>query len=379
VTLPANFTAGKIYLPNGTFGLAAILSGAFAGGIVPYTTTETFTTVANAEAGIQVVGIFTLTPVNGVQVLRASGNTAPTEALTWSGNSAFFDSGIILTGRIDTFALTITHPGTYAYTMSFETLTGLVIDTTSGTIIVQASTIPTGSSGGGGLSKDNCPKGDNSPSYYDGTCGNSKDTTSQEPASTNDESSSNKAKENVSLEKCSIKGSTYPLEQNTAYLYACDQDITTMRTIQSARVEDQITRAELAKMISQYAISILGKKADLTKDCSAFSDSIASSSQDLQDHMILSCQLGLMGLKGNEYVIDDFRPNDYVTRAEFGTVFSRLLRDDKYQIMDDGPYYIGHLDALKKAGILINTDPNIFEIRGRIMLMMYRVSTSSID
>ncbi|GHV22093.1 hypothetical protein FACS189428_3590 [Clostridia bacterium] len=106
-------------------------------------------------------------------------------------------------------------------------------------------------------------------------------------------------------------------EQLLAYQWALKNGITTMQTLQSARVEDKITRAELAKMISQYAISILEKKADTTKDCSAFSDSIASYNKEMKDYMVLSCQLGLMGLKGNEYVADDFRPDDYVTRADF--------------------------------------------------------------
>jgi hypothetical protein len=38
----------------------------------------------------------------------------------------------------------------------------------------------------------------------------------------------------------------------------------------------------------------------------------------------------------------------------------------------DGPYYEKHLAALKEAGILTEDDPTIQEVRGWVMLMMYR-------
>lgn len=49
-------------------------------------------------------------------------------------------------------------------------------------------------------------------------------------------------------------------------------------------------------------------------------------SEEMQEYAILSCQLGLMGQN-----ITKFRPNDIVTRAEFGTILSRMLRGDKYE------------------------------------------------
>jgi len=69
--------------------------------------------------------------------------------------------------------------------------------------------------------------------------------------------------------------------------------------------------------------------------------------------------------------IDEFNPNGMVTRAEFGTVFSRALFGDIYN--GSNPYYKDHLQALKDAGIMNDiSNPNAREIRGYVMLMMKR-------
>lgn len=117
----------------------------------------------------------------------------------------------------------------------------------------------------------------------------------------------------------------YPSEENDAYMYACDNDITTMRTIQKARMNDYITRAELAKMISQYAVKELGLVPNTDKDCSAFEESNVLQTKEMKDFMIIACQLDIMGIKPNKLPLEDFRPNDTVTRAEFGTVMSRMM------------------------------------------------------
>jgi hypothetical protein len=78
-------------------------------------------------------------------------------------------------------------------------------------------------------------------------------------------------------------------------------------------------------MISQYAINILGKKPDPSKDCSAFLGSISGYNEEMQKHMILACQLNIMGILYEGTPMKDFLPDDYLSRADFGTAFSRLL------------------------------------------------------
>ncbi len=76
-----------------------------------------------------------------------------------------------------------------------------------------------------------------------------------------------------------------------------------------------------------------------------------------------------MGLMGQD--ITAFKPNDRVTRAQFGTVLSRALYGESYN--DGDPYYVRHLQALKEAKIMNDVStPNASEVRGYVMLMMMR-------
>jgi hypothetical protein len=68
-----------------------------------------------------------------------------------------------------------------------------------------------------------------------------------------------------------------------------------------------------------------------------------------------------------------FDPNQTVDRAQFGTILSRLLRGNENN--GGTPYHQQHLAALKKSGIMTKIDtPNQKELRGRVMLMMQRVT-----
>lgn len=141
---------------------------------------------------------------------------------------------------------------------------------------------------------------------------------------------------------------------NNAYLYAYQIGITTMNTIQEANMTGNLIRAHMAKMMVAYAIKVLGKTIDTTKTCT-FND-IAGQTTELKNYIKRSCQLGLMG-QG----ITSFNPEGEVTRAQFGTVLSRAL----YGTGNDGgdPYYLNHLTALKNAGIISKTIPDMKEIR----------------
>jgi hypothetical protein len=119
-------------------------------------------------------------------------------------------------------------------------------------------------------------------------------------------------------------------------------------------------------MISQWAEKEMGVKVDETAVCS-FSDTNTAEG-DLATYVVKACQMGLMG-QG----IEKFRPNDQVSRGEFGTVLSRAIWGDKY----DGatPFYTKHLQALQEAGIMNNiSEPNNAEVRGWVMLMLERAS-----
>ncbi|MDR0607726.1 MAG: hypothetical protein LBG52_05285 [Candidatus Peribacteria bacterium] len=147
-----------------------------------------------------------------------------------------------------------------------------------------------------------------------------------------------------------------------------------MRTIQEARLHDRLTRAETAKLISQYAINIRGKQANTTKDCSNFQKSIESyKGSDLYDFMTTSCQLDIMGINPDRSAIPDFMGEYFLQRKDFGTVFSRLLWGEANESMNTGDnYWDGHLQALLKQGIITNRDASLFEVRSRVFLQLYR-------
>ena len=78
-----------------------------------------------------------------------------------------------------------------------------------------------------------------------------------------------------------------------------------------------------------------------------------------------------MGINADGSALESFNPYGLVSRAEFATVFSRVLFGSKYNTTEWN-YYDLHLAALKEAGILSNDTPTIQEVRGWVMLMMYR-------
>lgn len=72
-------------------------------------------------------------------------------------------------------------------------------------------------------------------------------------------------------------------------------------------------------MISVFAITFAGLMPDTHKQCTF--DDISNQSAEMKFYIKLSCQLGLMGID-----MAEFDPNTKVTRAQFGTILSRVIR-----------------------------------------------------
>ena len=158
-------------------------------------------------------------------------------------------------------------------------------------------------------------------------------------------------------------GGEYSTELQQAYNWTYENKITTMNSIDKANMNWNITRQELAKMISNYATNILWRTPDTTKPC-LFPDS--NIIPDLVPYVTESCQLWLMG-----QWVSSFKPTDPVTRAEFWTILSRALWWDKYEWWST--YYENHLKALKSEWIMNKIEtPMDKEVRGFVMLMLMR-------
>ena len=169
---------------------------------------------------------------------------------------------------------------------------------------------------------------------------------------------------------CALCVGATSTEFQDAYSRAKLNGITTMNTIEWARMNDWLTREEMAKMISNYAVNILWKTPDTTKSCYFVDSNI---NPDLVQYVTESCQLWLMW-----QWVTSFRPKDSVTRSEFWTVLSRLLYWSTYEWWEQ--YYTNHLKALQINWIMSDiSNPYMAEVRWYVMIMMQRSSLKEID
>lgn len=163
----------------------------------------------------------------------------------------------------------------------------------------------------------------------------------------------------------------YSDELQGAYDYAYGIGATTQSTIDSANMYGNLIRAHAAKILVNYAKEVLNRTPDTSVEVN-FSD-IADQSTELQGYIVEAAQLGIMGVNPDGSVADKFNPNGVVTRAQFGTVLSRILYGDKNE--GGTPYYMNHLNALKDAGIMKNvSNPDATEVRGYVFLMLQRAA-----
>jgi hypothetical protein len=97
------------------------------------------------------------------------------------------------------------------------------------------------------------------------------------------------------------------LELQTAYAFAFGLGITTMPNVSQSRMCDGVIRAELAKMVANYAMQVHSLVPDQNRVCT-FAD-ITNQSFEMQYYIRLVCQLGIMGVG-----LTNFEPNGLVDR-----------------------------------------------------------------
>ena len=163
-----------------------------------------------------------------------------------------------------------------------------------------------------------------------------------------------------------IMNNWFTREMNNAYKFAHDNWITTTNSIEKAKMNSPLTRIQMAKMLSNYAINVLWQQP--TKNVvPKFNDISDQLNKQYDNAVTLSYQLGIMGqnMKNN-----NFRPNDEVTRAEFATALSRML----YWTSDWNPYYVTHIKKLLNEWIITKGEPTIKEKRWYVMIMLMRTT-----
>lgn len=158
-----------------------------------------------------------------------------------------------------------------------------------------------------------------------------------------------------SVLQCEVKDTTkYPKDLLDAFAWAYQYKITTICPIEKANLDGALLRRHMAKMISEFAIQILGMKPDLKKTCK-FAD-IADQTKEMKDYIKLSCQLWVMGYHADgKTKKKNFEPNKAMTKAQFATLLSRLLWESTFNNADGTSYWTEHIKALKNAEILEST------------------------
>ncbi len=165
------------------------------------------------------------------------------------------------------------------------------------------------------------------------------------------------------------KWNNFTLEFNEAYNYAKENWITTKPSIESANMYGNLTRIQMAKMLSNYAINVMWLKPDDSR-VNKFKDVSDKLNAEYNNAVTLSYQLWIMW---QNMPNNNFRPNDEVTRAEFVSAFSRMLyntSDGEYR--STSKYYIHHMEKLEAEWIVTNTNPKMKEKRWYVMIMLMR-------
>ena len=201
------------------------------------------------------------------------------------------------------------------------------------------------------LRKDVCPDWDFSDSYYDWLCENPKG-----------------------------HGSANCDDNDTLCLYnwAFSYDITTIDTFEKSNPDWYVKRWHMAKMVVNFMINVLWKNlpSKTSYECQTLkAGNWWWESQEIHDYAIKSCMLWVMWINMPN---NEFRPNDIVNRAEFGTILSRIIWWSKYNIKhtDTHPYYEQHLQMLKEEGIMTQIESPMTrkELRKRARLMLKRLA-----
>jgi hypothetical protein len=172
---------------------------------------------------------------------------------------------------------------------------------------------------------------------------------------------------------------TIDSESLDAYEWARENWITTMNSIEWADPDGYVTRWHLAKMLVNFVTNVLWRSIpyDVSYECVNWNDNPSIwESDEIRDYATKSCALWIMWINTRN---NEFMPNDIVTRAEFGTVASRILWWDTYNQPDDenNPFYVKHLRALQESGFMKDIDNPLWrrEIRKRVWLVLKRIET----
>lgn len=137
-----------------------------------------------------------------------------------------------------------------------------------------------------------------------------------------------------------------------------------------------VTRWAMAEMLVKFSEKVIGKKSPpIPAHCKWWDAASEWKSPATKAYAEKACALWVMWIR-----MQNFMPNKVLDRAEFGTILSRLLWWDKYDVIDatEGkPYYTRHLAALQREWVMTQIDNPLIrqELRKWAWLMLMRVES----
>ena len=168
----------------------------------------------------------------------------------------------------------------------------------------------------------------------------------------------------------SITSADYIEDYGPAYYWAYHNWIVTEQTFGAANLYSAISRAEYASMLMSFARNVLKMKDPETSVCQ-FLD-IDSLNVTYRNAAIWVCEKWVMGLWNT-----NFKPNERLTLAEFGTSLSRLFWWEKFS--NGNPYYVNHVGALKSIWAIGDiSEPFRVLLRWDVLVMLMNSVKSTV-
>jgi hypothetical protein len=95
-----------------------------------------------------------------------------------------------------------------------------------------------------------------------------------------------------------------------------------METLDKALPDDIMIRGHMAKVVVNYMVNVLGRPMpkEIPAQCSWNDSESDWESAEIKDYAKKACAFGVMGID-----MDKFLPKKRLSRAEFGTILSRIL------------------------------------------------------
>lgn len=159
------------------------------------------------------------------------------------------------------------------------------------------------------------------------------------------------------------------------YIWARDNWITTWETLEAALPDGYIERWEMAKLVVNFMNDVLWREVpkNIPSKCSRWDKETEWESAEEKKYAEQSCALWLMWI-----YMQNFKPNKLLDRAEFGTIVSRILWWEKFNVPNattENKYYVKHLNEVKKENLIVQIEnpETIKELRKWIWIVLNKI------